>query len=407
MRLHLILLLSISICFSFSCSNNSTGTNGGNGNGDGNGNGGDGDPPAEPGTYVVENAFPSLSFTDPLYIDHAGDGSNRLFVVEQGGIIRVFDNDPSASSASVFLDLSSQIDDTGNEEGLLGLAFHPDFENNSFFYVNYTASNPDRTVVSRFHLSANDPDQADPNSETILLEYDQPASNHNGGHLAFGPDGYLYIASGDGGGGGDPGNNGQDPATLLGAILRIDVDGSSNGNNYAIPANNPFVGNNEGYREEIYAYGLRNPWRFSFDSNNGTLFAGDVGQNAYEEIDIIERGGNYGWNIMEGNHCYNAENCNTDGLELPVWEYSHNLGRSITGGYVYRGSSLPGLEGWYVYGDFITGLIWALDASDPDNPENIELINSNLNISSFGTDMNNELLICSFDGSIYKLVEEQ
>jgi len=407
MRLHLILLLALTLCFSFSCSNNSTGTNGGNNNGNGDGNGGNGDPPAEPGTYQVEDAFPSLSFSNPLYIDHAGDGSNRLFVVEQGGTIRVFENDPSTSDATVFLDISGRLT-SGGERGLLGLAFHPNYENNGYFYVNYTDDDGANTVISRFEVSAGDPVQADPNSETIILEYDQPFSNHNGGHLSFGPDGYLYIASGDGGSGGDPQNNAQTRENLLGAILRIDVDGSSNGNNYAIPADNPYVGNSEGYREEIYAYGLRNPWRFSFDSQNGDLIAGDVGQNEIEEIDLIENGGNYGWRIMEGTECFNpSSGCDQSGLELPIWEYSHDLGRSITGGFAYRGTELPGLEGWYIYGDFITGLIWALDYSDPDNPENIELVNSDLNISSFGTDADEELYICSFDGNIYKLVEEQ
>ncbi|MGK7369187.1 MAG: PQQ-dependent sugar dehydrogenase, partial [Candidatus Halalkalibacterium sp. M3_1C_030] len=250
-------------------------------------------------------------------------------------------------------------------------------------------------------------DQADPNSETPILQYNQPESNHNGGHLSFGPDGYLYIASGDGGGGGDPYDNGQDPSTLLGNILRIDVDASSNGNKYAIPPNNPFVGNDQGYREEVYAYGLRNPWRFSFDSENGRLFAADVGQNQYEEIDIIESGGNYGWNIMEGAHCYNSDSCDQSGLILPIWEYDHSEGQSITGGYVYRGPSLNGLTGQYIYGDFSSGRIWALDVSDTDDPSNSELIDTDLNISSFGTDANNELYICSFDGNIYRLIEEQ
>lgn len=397
MRLYLIFLLTVTLCTGFSCSS-STDPNGGNGNG------GNGDPPPEPGTYQVENAFPNLSFSNPLYLDHAGDGSNRLFVVEQGGTIQVFENDPSTSNATTFLDISDRLT-SGGERGLLGLAFHPDYENTGYFYVNYTTDNEGNTVISRFQVSSGDPDQADPNSETILLEYDQPFSNHNGGHLAFGPDGYLYIASGDGGSGGDPQNNAQNRSTLLGALLRIDVDGSSNGNEYAIPTDNPFAGNSEGFREEIYAYGLRNPWRFSFDSQNGDLLAGDVGQNAYEEIDIIESGSNYGWNIMEGNHCYDADTCDTDGLVPPVWEYSHDLGRSITGGYVYRGSALSRLTGRYIYGDFVTGIIWALEFSDPDNPTNTELVNSDLSISSFGTDADDELYICSFDGNIYKLVE--
>ena len=361
-------------------------------------------PPTEPATYTTEDAFPNLSFSQPLYLTDAGDGTNRLFVVEQGGTIRVFDNDASTASMSTFLDISGRIS-SGGERGLLGLAFHPNYENNGYFYVNYTDGSGD-TIISRFEVSGTDPDQADPNSETLILQYDQPYSNHNGGHIAFGPDGYLYIASGDGGSGGDPENNGQDPSTLLGNILRIDVDGSQNGNNYAIPGNNPFVGNNQGYREEVYAYGLRNPWRFSFDSNDGRLFAADVGQNQYEEIDLIESGNNYGWNIMEGAHCYNSSNCDQTGLTLPIWEYDHGEGQSVTGGYVYRGSALSELVGLYIYGDFSSGKIWALDVSDTDNPSNSELLDSSFNISSFGTDADNELYICSFDGNIYSLVEE-
>ena len=393
-----LLLLSFLMLFLTGCPGSDQPMDPNNGNGD--------NPPPEPGTYQVENAFPNLSFSNPLFLNNAGDGSNRLFVVEQGGTIKVFENDASVTNSSTFLDISGRLV-SGGERGLLGLAFHPNYENNGFFYVNYTADNGGNTVVSRFEVSANDPNQADPGSETILLEYDQPFSNHNGGHLAFGPDGFLYISSGDGGSGGDPQNNAQSPENLLGNILRIDVDGSSNGNNYAIPPDNPFVDNDQGFREEVFAYGLRNPWRFSFDSENGQLLAGDVGQNQYEEIDIIENGNNYGWNIMEGTHCFNPdENCDQSGLTLPIWEYDHGEGQSITGGYVYRGSSLEELTGLYIYGDFTSGRIWALEFSDPDNPTNTELIDSSLNISSFGTDADNELYICSFDGNIYRLVEE-
>ncbi|MEX0771394.1 MAG: PQQ-dependent sugar dehydrogenase, partial [Balneolaceae bacterium] len=293
-------------------------------------------------SYEVVEAFPNLSFNRPVDLQHPGDGTHRLFVVEQSGVIHVFENDPSASEKSVFLDITDRVEDERNEEGLLGLAFHPDFETNGTFYVNYTtpgASDPDNrglTHISRFQVDADHPDQAVKESEEVILSYDQPFWNHNGGQIAFGPDGYLYIAVGDGGSGGDPQGHGQDRTTLLGTILRIDVDRQEDGNNYAIPADNPFAGNTQGYREEIFAYGLRNPWRFSFDAETGRLWTGDVGQNAYEEIDVVENGGNYGWNIMEGNHCFEpSTGCDREGLELPVWDYSQESGdKSITGGFV-------------------------------------------------------------------------
>ena len=368
----------------------------------------DGDTPNDVNYQVVET-FPNLSFSQPLDLQHPGDGSDRLFVVEKSGTIKVFENSSSVSSASVFLDIRDRVDDSGSEEGLLGLAFHPAYESNGYFYVNYTASNPNRTIIARYQVSAANPNSADKESERQVLTFDQPYSNHNGGQLAFGPDGYLYIAVGDGGSAGDPNGNGQNRSTLLGSILRIDIDNPEDGNNYGIPPDNPFVGNTQGFREEIYAYGLRNPWRFSFDAANGELWAGDVGQNSYEEIDIIESGGNYGWNIMEGSHCYEpSSGCNQSGLELPIWEYDHDLGNSVTGGFVYRGPTLENLTGWYIYGDFGSGRIWALDNSNSGDPQNTELLNTDINISSFGVDADNELYICAFGGSIYQLqaVEE-
>lgn len=354
--------------------------------------------------YQVTLAFPKLSFTRPVDLQHANDNSNRLFVVEQKGIISVFKNESSASSKNTFLDIRNKVDDNGNEEGLLGLAFHPQYKTNGFFYVNYTATNPDRTVISRFRVSAYNPDIADPESEVVLLTFDQPYSNHNGGQVSFGPDGYLYIGVGDGGSGGDPKGHGQNLKTLLGSILRINVNKQENGKKYAIPTDNPFAGNKSGYKEEIYAYGLRNPWRLSFDPVTKKLWTGDVGQNAYEEIDIIEKGGNYGWNMMEGKHCFEPKrNCNQQGLELPVWEYPRSEGVSITGGFVYRGPSLPGLTGKYIYADYGSGKIWALDASDLNNPVNTTLVESKLSISSFGVDPKNELYICAFDGKIYRI----
>ena len=362
-------------------------------------------PPPEPDSYQVETAFPDLSFDRPLDLQHPGDDSNRLFVVEQAGIIKTFENDPSATEASVFLDLQNQVT-SGGERGLLGLAFHPNFEANGLFYVNYTVSNPLRTVISQFQVSPDNPDRADKSSETVLLSFEQPFGNHNGGQIRFGPDGYLYIATGDGGSGGDPRGNAQDRTTLLGNILRIDVDASIDNNQaYAIPPDNPYVGNDQGFREEIFAYGLRNPFRFSFDAQTGDLWAGDVGQNEFEEIDIIRNGENYGWNILEGNSCYEADNCDRSGLTDPVFVYDHSQGRSVTGGVVYRGPTLDELEGRYVYADFISGRIWALNASTPENPNNTLLVDTDLPISSFGIDANDELYICAFDGKIYKLTK--
>lgn len=363
-------------------------------------------PPIED-TYHIVAAFPDLSFTRPVDLQHPGDDTNRIFVVEQRGVISVFPNDPAAGSKTVFLDIEDQVDDGHNEEGLLGLAFHPDYKSNGYFYVNYTTFDS-KTYISRFQVSPQNPGQADPESEQVVLSFDQPHGNHNGGQVSFGPDGYLYIAVGDGGSGGDPDDNGQDRTTLLGTILRIDVDNQENGNNYAIPPDNPFAGNSDGYREEIYAYGLRNPWRFSFDAGNGHLWTGDVGQNRYEEIHIIENGGNYGWDIMEGMHCFEPQSgCDMTGLEMPVWEYDRDEGDvSVTGGFVYRGPSLPELTGKYVYADYASGRIWALDYSDPDNPANTEIVDTGVAISSFGVDRDNELYICAFDGKIYRIEEE-
>jgi glucose/arabinose dehydrogenase len=354
--------------------------------------------------YGVEVAFPNLSFSNPVGLYLATDGTNRLFVVEQEGSIRVFENNPNVSATQVFLDIRDLVL-FGGEQGLLGLAFHPNITQNSYFYVDYVADNPRRTVIARYSVSADNLNQANRSSELVLLEVDQPFANHNGGQIAFGPDGYLYIALGDGGSGGDPQGNGQNRATLLGKILRIDVDSSSVDLNYGIPADNPFVGNTEGFREEIYAYGLRNPWRFSFDSATGRLWVADVGQNRMEEIDIVEKGKNYGWNIMEGSLCYSpSEDCNQTGLELPVWEYGHDLGISVTGGFVYHGSLMPNLRGMYICGDYGSGRIWAIDYKSGNYTADRELVDSNLNISSFGLDQQNELYICDYNGKIYKLI---
>lgn len=344
------------------------------------------------------NAFTNLSFTQPLDFQSPDDGTNRVFIVEKGGQIQVFENNPSVAESTTFLDLGNGISTT-SEQGLLGMAFHPNYQSNGYFYVCYTPT-VGTSVISRFSVSG-DANITDNDSELVLMEIPQPETNHNGGQIAFGPDGYLYIATGDGGGGGDPQNNAQNRANLLGNILRIDVDNTDVGLNYGIPDDNPFV-NDLDSRDEIYAYGFRNPWRMSFDVQTGTLWTADVGQNELEEIDIVTNGGNYGWNLFEGTSCFSGD-CDTSGLIAPIFEYGQSNGdRSITGGYVYRGSDMSSLAGKYIYGDFVSGRIWALAA---DGSENELLLASRLSIASFGTDSSNELYICAFDGLIYKFVE--
>ncbi len=353
--------------------------------------------PPEPEITGVElvDAFPGTSFSQPLDLQVPNDGSGRVFVVEKGGRV-VLAPGNGATQASTFLQLSNI--STASEQGLLGLAFHPEFANNGFFYVFYTP-NSELAVVSRFSTGTSG-NVVDPDSEVVLLEIPQPLTNHNGGQLAFGPDGHLYIAIGDGGGGGDPQNNAQNRANLLGNILRINVDAQENGQNYAIPVGNPFL-DEPNVRPEIFAYGFRNPWRMSFDAQTGNLWTGDVGQGDREEINMVEVGGNYGWKLFEGTFCFSGD-CDADGLQPPVFEYNHDNGdRSITGGFVYRGSLNPSLIGKYIYGDFVSGRVWALDLG---NDTNELLFESRLSITSFGVDQENELYICSFDGSIYKIV---
>ncbi|MCB2231571.1 PQQ-dependent sugar dehydrogenase [bacterium] len=346
-------------------------------------------------------AFPNLTFEQPLDLAWPDDGTNRLFIVEQPGRIWMIENDSTTSDRTLFLDITARVEDEGWEEGLLGLAFHPEYATNGYFYVNYTATNPDRTVISRFTVEPTDPNAADPASEHEILSFRQPYSNHNGGCLKFGPDGYLYIGVGDGGSAGDPQGNGQDRTSLLGTILRIDIDNPAGGNAYGIPADNPFAGNSDGYAEEIYAWGLRNPWRFSFDPPTGRLWAADVGQNRIEEVDLIVSGGNYGWDIMEGSECYEAMTCDTAGLILPVAEYQHSQGKSITGGFVYRGSLVPELTGMYIYADFLSGRVWGLTYNQGAGSPSL-LVNSGLSIASFGIDRSNELYALAFDGKIYR-----
>ncbi len=357
---------------------------------------------------VLERAFPLLTFSSPVDFQSAQDGSNRIFVVEQAGIIRVFLNSDATSSARVFLDISGLVS-SGGETGLLGLAFHPMYELNGYFFVHYTRSTDSlRSIIARFTVTSN-PDSASASSQLILLQVTQPYSNHNGGQLSFGPDGFLYIALGDGGSGGDPQNNAQNRSVLLGKILRIDVDAPQGGKNYGIPPTNPFKDNQSGFCEEIFAYGLRNPWRFSFDSPTGILWSGDVGQGAREEIDQIESGKNYGWRIMEGNICYNPPSgCDTTGLTLPVWDYGRSQGGSITGGYVYRGQAIANLYGRYVYGDFVSGRIWSLEYSGPGTAATMLLDSLGAyQLSTFGADEHGELYACSIAGTIHRFVPRQ
>jgi len=351
------------------------------------------------------NAFPHVSFSEPIDLQNAGDGSDRLFIVEQAGIIKVVPNDSTAMSAATFLDIRDRVLYTqGGELGLLGLAFHPSFSDSGTFFVNYTAPNPRRTVIARFTVSAANPDSAVQSSELIILEIGQPYDNHNAGQLAFGPDGYLYIATGDGGAGGDPQNVAQDRTSLLGKMLRIDIDNPAGGSAYGIPPDNPYVGNQGGFHEEIYAYGLRNPWRFSFDAPTQRLWCGDVGQSAREEIDIIEKGKNYGWKIMEGTVChFPSSGCDTSGLTLPVWDYDRSVGGSITGGIVYRGSLIPELVGKYVFGDFSSGYVAALTVDGIPSPFVTSLDTlPQFRLSSFGADESKELYVCLHDGSILR-----
>jgi len=355
-------------------------------------------------------AFPKLKWTGwegiteqgkivdhrPIFLTHAGDGSQRNFVAIQQGIIHVFPNDPNAEKTKIFLDINKKVfySDQENEQGLLGLAFHPNYKKNGEFFVFYTVRKPKLTnVISRFRVSKDDPDRADPESEEEIFRISHPFWNHDGGTICFGPDGYLYVVLGDGGAANDPFKNGQNLRTLLGKILRIDVDRRDGGKKYGIPKDNPFVGT-DGAAPEIWAYGLRNPWRIAFDRKTARLWAGDVGQNLYEEIDLIVKGGNYGWNVREGLHPFGESGVGPrKDLIEPIWEYHHDIGKSITGGLVYRGKRLPELEGYYLYGDYVSGRIWALkyDEAKKRVVANRPLVRTNVPIFSFGEDERGEV----------------
>ncbi|MBI1881658.1 MAG: PQQ-dependent sugar dehydrogenase [Chloroflexi bacterium] len=369
------------------------------------------DPGARPlnaaGFAITVSQIISSGFVLPVQVTNADDGSNRLFVVEQYGRIRII-NSPVATP---FLDIRSIVrspeDSGGSEEGLLSVAFHPNYEVNGYFYVDYDNNNGD-IVVARYSVSAN-PNIANPLSATPLLTIPHPTNdNHNGGQLFFGPsDGYLYISTGDGGGSGDSPNNAQNVNQLLGKILRIDVD---SGSPYAIPAGNPFAGATPG-ADEIWALGLRNPWRFSFDRANGDMYIGDVGQDMWEEISYQAAGTpggvNFGWRCREGRHNYNfSGNCGSLTLTEPITEYDHSLGIAVTGGYVYRGSLYPALQGYYFFADYGSGRIWSLTKTGPTTWSNlVQELDTTLNISAFGEDEAGELYVVAYNGSIRRLAD--
>lgn len=350
-----------------------------------------------------QRAFPGLALPRMVDMALAPDGPARFFVIQQEGYVWALSDDIQDAHTELFLDISKQVRTNDNEEGLLGLAFDPDYADNGHLYLYYSASEPRRNVLSRFTRSSTNSLRADPGSELVILEIEKPFGNHNGGELAWGPDGYLYIGIGDGGAGGDPLGNGQNLGVLLAKILRIDVRDASPSEPYRIPPDNPFVGV-AGARGEIWAYGLRNPWRFSFDRVTGVLWAGDVGQDAWEEVDIIVKGTNYGWNIMEGSDCYSpSRGCNREGLELPVAEYATRRdGCAIIGGYVYHGSAIPDLVGAYVYGDYCSGTLWGLRYENGRVTELDVLARTERNIISFAQDGDGELYMVAEQG-IYRI----
>lgn len=361
-----------------------------------------GGDPVSSSASAITNEFPPITysrvasgFEAPVQIVNAGDGSHRLFIVEKMGTIKIINK--GVVLQMPFLNIKNLVSN-GTEQGLLGIAFPPDFINKHYFYVDYTnKTGVGNTVIARFFLTDN-PDAANSSTSKTLLNITQPFSNHNGGQIVFGPDGFLYIGMGDGGSAGDPFNNAQNTSSLLGKILRIDVE--SGVSPYSIPSGNPF-------QNEVWSYGLRNPWRFSFDRSTKEIYIADVGQNLTEEVNVqppSKGGENYGWKIMEGNHCYNNPTCNTSGLILPVTVYDHNSGDcSITGGYVYRGAQSPNLNGIYIYGDFCSGKIRGLKKVGNQWISKI-LLDTNFQISSFGEDEEGTIYFADMGtGSIYKI----
>jgi len=362
---------------------------------------------ADPVKAKIEPVFTKLKLTRPVFLTHPGDGTDRIVVTEQPGRVIIFDNKPDVSEFAVALDIRTKVGSKANEEGLLGLAFHPKFKDNGQVFLHYTAAPGKKNIVSRWTFDS-DRKTIDPKSEQVLLTLDQPFDNHNGGCLGFGPDGFLYIAFGDGGQRDDPLDYAQNKNVWFGKILRIDVDAAaSNTQPYGIPKDNPFVGK-ESHKPEIYAYGLRNVWRFSFDRKTGVLYAGDVGQDLWEMIYVIENGGNYGWPVMEGTHKFKKQNgvspkfAPGEKAIPPIAEHDHNQAKSITGGYVYRGKAIPDLGGAYVYGDYQTGLMWYLRYEN-GKATKPQYIGATPEIASFGEDRDGEIYVCNLKGKLFKL----
>ncbi|HLX12418.1 MAG TPA: PQQ-dependent sugar dehydrogenase [Bacteroidota bacterium] len=356
--------------------------------------------------FSARNAFPNLTFNGPVVVCTPPDSTNRMFVVTQQGTIYEFPNDSNTTTTNIFLDKSDSVV-SGGELGMLGLVFHPQYKTNGYFYVYYTVTNhvtgyPYASILSRFSVSPTNPDSGLRSSETVLLRVNQPFPNHKGGQLAFGPDGYLYLGLGDGGSGGDPYGNGQNTSSFLGKMLRIDVNTPSGGLQYSIPPGNPFANDTSStIKKEIFAYGFRNPWRYSFDPVTNALWVGDVGQDLYEEVDTVLIGRNYGWHIMEGFHCYNYATCDSTGLTPPLVEYPHVNGQcAIIGGYVYRGSAIPGLYGKYIFGDYCAGRVWTMDSRNPGFATDSVLLETGTQLSAFGIDQYRELYLCDYANGI-------
>jgi len=365
--------------------------------------------PATPSAAAVKLTVVASGLSDPVLLTAPNDGTNRLFIVEKTGVIRVVSGGTLLTTP--FLTMRKSVS-TGSEQGLLGLAFHPAYKTNRKFYVDYTDVNGN-TVIREYKASATNKNVVQSGSGRTILAIKQPFSNHNGGNIAFGQDGYLYIGMGDGGSGGDPGNRAQNVNTLLGKMLRIDINGTSGSRPYRIPSTNPYVGKTG--LDQIWQIGLRNPWRFSFDKVTGNLWIGDVGQDRYEEVDRAVktstgagRGYNWGWHAMEGFHCYSpSSGCRTSGKRLPLLEYSHSTNSrcAITGGYVYRGTKIPMLRGWYVFGDYCSGEVLAVSSTATSKPAPVTLFGtgSGRMVSSFGQDAAGELYVVDLGGTVYRI----